>query len=196
MDNHRTTAGVVTLNSPLLSNDLPLLSDLHDNMGANNNFKYVSKGGNLSSSLNSRKSHIGHEHGHANGVDVNLYFTGIHEPLDDGPRRTSKTRFGSKGSDSDSDSVTVSASESVSASGTRNNRILKLEEMEDNSDEEEFRVASLWQEAEGVMGHKFSDVCRVLQVYGIGEGEMDSETEEGQLWRMVQGDAPYTLNLV
>ena len=55
---------------------------------------------------------------------------------------------------------------------------------------------TLWHKLEGVMGDKMDDTKKVLEVYGISEGEEDSETEEGQIWRMVQGDAPYTLNLV
>lgn len=55
---------------------------------------------------------------------------------------------------------------------------------------------NMWSEAEDIMGRQYSETCKVLEVYGIGEGEEDSETEEGQLWRMVQGDAPYTLNLI
>ncbi|WAR09353.1 hypothetical protein MAR_019311, partial [Mya arenaria] len=62
--------------------------------------------------------------------------------------------------------------------------------------EMEERVVSLWHDAEGIMGQKFDETCKVLEVYGIGESEQDSDTEEGQLWRMIQGDAPYTLNLV
>lgn len=58
------------------------------------------------------------------------------------------------------------------------------------------KMDSMWQEVEGVMGSRYAETCKVLEVYGIGEGEEDSETEEGQLWRMVQGDAPYTLNLI
>lgn len=58
------------------------------------------------------------------------------------------------------------------------------------------RADGLWSEAEGVMGDRYPATCKVLGVYGVGEGEEDSETEEGQLWRMVQGDAPYTLNLI
>lgn len=55
---------------------------------------------------------------------------------------------------------------------------------------------TLWLELEGIMGKKMEETKKVLEVYGICEGEEDSETEEGQIWRMVQGDAPYTLNLV
>lgn len=58
------------------------------------------------------------------------------------------------------------------------------------------KLSSLWEDVEGVMGNRYLETCKVLEVYGIGEGEDDSETEEGQLWRMVQGDAPYTLNLI
>ena len=57
-------------------------------------------------------------------------------------------------------------------------------------------VEKLWDAAEGIMGNKYDETLKVLEVYGIREGEEDSETEEGQLWRMVQGNAPYTLNLV
>ena len=55
---------------------------------------------------------------------------------------------------------------------------------------------TLWLKLESIMGNKIEETKRVLEVYGISEGEEDSETEEGQIWRMVQGDAPYTLNLV
>lgn len=55
---------------------------------------------------------------------------------------------------------------------------------------------TLWLKLESIMGNKMDDTKKVLEVYGICDGEEDSETEEGQIWRMVQGDAPYTLNLV
>lgn len=58
------------------------------------------------------------------------------------------------------------------------------------------RFDNMWSEAEEIMSRQFTETCKVLEVYGVGEGEEDSETEEGQLWRMVQGDAPYTLNLI
>ena len=66
-----------------------------------------------------------------------------------------------------------------------------------NDDPEKIeRIDNLWSEVEDVMGRQYSETCKVLELYGIGEGEGDSETEEGQLWRMVQGDAPYTLNII
>jgi len=65
-----------------------------------------------------------------------------------------------------------------------------------NDPEMDEKLDSVWEEVERVMGSRYSETCKVLEVYGIGEGEEDSETEEGQLWRMIQGDAPYTLNLV
>lgn len=66
------------------------------------------------------------------------------------------------------------------------------------SEDPEFRehLDTLWLKLEGIMGNKMEDTKKVLEVYGICDGEEDSETEEGQIWRMVQGDAPYTLNLV
>lgn len=60
----------------------------------------------------------------------------------------------------------------------------------------EEHLDTLWLKLERIMGKKIEDTKQVLEVYGISEGEEDSETEEGQIWRMVQGDAPYTLNLV
>lgn len=54
----------------------------------------------------------------------------------------------------------------------------------------------LWRKAESLMGDRFLETCKVLELFGIGDGEEDSDTEEGQLWRMIQGEAPYTLNLV
>ncbi|KAL3882689.1 hypothetical protein ACJMK2_029002 [Sinanodonta woodiana] len=57
------------------------------------------------------------------------------------------------------------------------------------------QVDKLWEEFENVMEKAKSKVRHILEEYGVGEGEEDSETEEGQIWRMVQGDAPYTLNL-
>lgn len=54
----------------------------------------------------------------------------------------------------------------------------------------------MWRKAESLMGDRFLETCKVLELFGIGEGEEDSDTEEEQLWRMIQGDAPYTLNLV
>lgn len=55
---------------------------------------------------------------------------------------------------------------------------------------------SLWQFSEQVMDVKFAETCKVLEVYGIGDGELVNETEEGQLWRMIQGNASFTRNLI
>lgn len=54
----------------------------------------------------------------------------------------------------------------------------------------------LWQQLETAMLNNSEKVRDRLEIYGIGEGDEDSESEEGQIWRMVQGDSPYTLELV
>lgn len=57
-------------------------------------------------------------------------------------------------------------------------------------------VDAAWQQLESVMFTRQDSVRKELEEYGIGEGEISSDTDEGQIWRMVQGDAPYTLDLV
>ncbi|KAL4233733.1 hypothetical protein ACF0H5_008413 [Mactra antiquata] len=78
------------------------------------------------------------------------------------------------------------------ANGSRDNA---LEQKLQDDPETAEKMFNLWHDVEHVMGQSYSRTCKVLETYGIGDGEEDSETEEGQLWRMVQGDAPYTLNL-
>jgi hypothetical protein len=54
------------------------------------------------------------------------------------------------------------------------------------------QMNELWQRLEGTLTDKADDVRRTMEDYGIGDGDKDSDTDEGQIWRMVQGDAPYT----
>lgn len=81
-----------------------------------------------------------------------------------------------------------------SVTGNGRGRVKVEEELDDP--EVLAEISCQWQDTERLMCHKQGMVMKMLELYGIGEGEEDSETEEGQLWRMVQGDAPFTLNLV
>lgn len=54
---------------------------------------------------------------------------------------------------------------------------------------------NMWQQLEGAMIQSFDEVKERLMEYGVGEGDEDSESEEGHLWRMIQGDSPYMLEL-
>lgn len=54
----------------------------------------------------------------------------------------------------------------------------------------------LWQQLEKAMVSSIDRVRSTLEDHGIGEGDEDSESEEGNIWRMVQGDSPYTIEFV
>ena len=54
----------------------------------------------------------------------------------------------------------------------------------------------LWQQLEKAMVSSLDQVRSTLEDHGIGEGDEDSESEEGHIWRMVQGDSPYTIEFV
>ena len=58
------------------------------------------------------------------------------------------------------------------------------------------QMEKLWQQLEQAMFSSRDKVEKLLEDHGIGEGEEDSESEEGQIWSMVQGDSPYTIEFV
>ncbi|XP_021366763.1 uncharacterized protein LOC110459049, partial [Mizuhopecten yessoensis] len=66
----------------------------------------------------------------------------------------------------------------------------------DSSPEAQSQLDQMWQQLEAAMVQSQDRVRGQLQEFGIGDGEEDSESEEGQMWRMVQGDSPYTIQLV
>ena len=49
-------------------------------------------------------------------------------------------------------------------------------------------VDALWQQVERLMTQQRESVVKVLDDYGVGEGDEDSESEEGQLWSFVEGN--------
>lgn len=55
---------------------------------------------------------------------------------------------------------------------------------------------ALWQQLEKTMVSSIDRVRSTLEDHGVGEGDEDSESEEGHIWRMVQGDSPYTIEFV
>lgn len=55
---------------------------------------------------------------------------------------------------------------------------------------------ALWQQLEKTMMSSIDRVRSTLEDHGVGEGDEDSESEEGHIWRMVQGDSPYTIEFV
>lgn len=55
---------------------------------------------------------------------------------------------------------------------------------------------ALWQQLEKTMVSSMDRVRSTLEDHGVGEGDEDSESEEGHIWRMVQGDSPYTIEFV
>jgi len=57
------------------------------------------------------------------------------------------------------------------------------------------QLEHMWQQLESTMANSHDSVRDRLMEYGVGEGEEDSESEEGQLWSMVQGDSPYTIEV-
>lgn len=73
-----------------------------------------------------------------------------------------------------------------------NSAALKLE----SDPQTQNQMDVLWQQLEAAMLGNNDKVRDRLEKFGIGEGDEDSESEEGQIWRMVQGDSPYTLELV
>lgn len=54
---------------------------------------------------------------------------------------------------------------------------------------------NMWQQLEGAMIQSNDEIRDKLSEYGVGDGDEDSESEEGQIWRMIQGDSPYMLEL-
>ncbi|ESO93229.1 hypothetical protein LOTGIDRAFT_232681 [Lottia gigantea] len=58
------------------------------------------------------------------------------------------------------------------------------------------KLDKLWQQAEVVMEENLSKVQHILEEHGIGFADNDRNSEEGQIWRVIEGDSPYTINLV
>lgn len=61
----------------------------------------------------------------------------------------------------------------------------------DNNEEDK-----LWKKVETVMKKKKAHVISVLEDHGIGDADGESDGEEEEIWKMIQGDIPYTLDLV
>lgn len=62
-------------------------------------------------------------------------------------------------------------------------------------DPKQEELDNMWQQLEGAMIQSYDEVKERLMDYGVGDGDEDSESEEGHLWRMIQGDSPYMLEL-
>lgn len=62
-------------------------------------------------------------------------------------------------------------------------------------DPKQVELDNMWQQLEGAMIQSHDEIREKLTEYGVGDGDEDSESEEGQIWRMVQGDSPYMLEL-
>jgi len=62
-------------------------------------------------------------------------------------------------------------------------------------DHKQEELDNMWQQLEGAMIQSNDEIRDKLSEYGVGDGDEDSESEEGQIWRMIQGDSPYMLEL-
>ncbi|XP_060069625.1 uncharacterized protein LOC132549691, partial [Ylistrum balloti] len=91
----------------------------------------------------------------------------------------------------DSDEIIVTINRSKT-NGVESENSIQL----DSSPEAQSQLDQMWQQLEAAMVQSQDQVRGQLQEFGIGEGEEDSESEEGQMWRIVQGDSPYTIQLV
>ncbi|XP_069137671.1 uncharacterized protein [Argopecten irradians] len=92
----------------------------------------------------------------------------------------------------DSDQIIVTVDPAKTNGVESDNSIIHL----DTSPEAKSQLDQMWQQLEVAMVQSHDRVRGQLQEFGIGEGEEDSESEEGQMWRIVQGDSPYTIQLV
>lgn len=53
-----------------------------------------------------------------------------------------------------------------------------------------------WKKVDQILTDKNNKTLEKLAENGIGEGDMDDESCEGQIWQMVEGRQPYTLDMV
>lgn len=53
-----------------------------------------------------------------------------------------------------------------------------------------------WKKIDELMFSKKDDTVKILADLGISEGNADDESDEGQIWQMVEGRLPYTLDMV
>ncbi|KAK3098236.1 hypothetical protein FSP39_017473 [Pinctada imbricata] len=86
----------------------------------------------------------------------------------------------------------VTTGDSINTSHSNSHDILTL----DNASQGQGRMEKMWQQLEEAMFRSQDHVEELLKDHGIGEGCEDSESEEGQIWGMVQGDSPYTIEFV
>ncbi|CAG2193867.1 unnamed protein product [Mytilus edulis] len=62
-------------------------------------------------------------------------------------------------------------------------------------DPKQVELDNMWQQLEGAMIQSHDEIREKLTEYGVGDGDEDSESEEGQIWRMVQEIPLYMLEL-
>lgn len=53
-----------------------------------------------------------------------------------------------------------------------------------------------WKRVDQLLHYKHNDSIQLLADRGISEGDMDDESSEGQIWQMIEGRLPYTLDMV
>lgn len=53
-----------------------------------------------------------------------------------------------------------------------------------------------WKTLDGIMSSSREETIETLARLGISEGDPDDESDEGQIWQMVEGRLPYTLDMV
>lgn len=96
--------------------------------------------------------------------------------------------------DTTSDTCNVSYSENVNSEHFDTDPVT-YDVDHSESDPKQIELNNMWQQLEGAMIQSYDEVRDKLIEYGVGDGDEDSESEEGQMWRMIQGDSPYTLEL-
>ena len=54
----------------------------------------------------------------------------------------------------------------------------------------------LWKAVDEMMSSRHDDTVNKLSEMGLSEGNPDDESDEGQIWQMIEGRLPYTLDMV
>ena len=54
----------------------------------------------------------------------------------------------------------------------------------------------LWKAVDEMMSSRHEDTVNKLSEMGLSEGNPDDESDEGQIWQMIEGRLPYTLDMV
>lgn len=53
-----------------------------------------------------------------------------------------------------------------------------------------------WEALDKLLVDKHDKCLDKLEELGVAEGDMDDESSEGQIWQMIEGRLPYTLDMV